>query len=79
MLSKKLEKIVNGLENRRGKKKLVTVLQDCSQEPVLFEIPTEQRFLNEAEFREWRKKLGSDVKLLIIQIWLNKQTRDVHE
>ena len=64
---------IEQLENQCGKNTLIVALCDCSQEPRLYEIPSEGcRKLNEAEFQEWRKKLRPDTELWVVEIWLNR-------
>jgi hypothetical protein len=72
-LSKKtIESKVSELENRCGKKKLVTVLHDCSIPGHLYEIPGQDSKMNEAEFQKWKSKLPANSELFIIGIYLNR-------
>jgi hypothetical protein len=50
----------------------VTVLRDTTQSPILYEIPSLSKKMNEAEYQAWRKTLGSNCKLVVVEIWLNR-------
>lgn len=61
---------VEELENRIVEKKIETVLYDSTLPDHQYQH--EGHRMDESEYQEWRKKLGPDVTLYIVEIWLNR-------
>lgn len=61
---------VEELENRIGEKKIDVVLHDLTLPDHQYEH--EGHRMDESEYQKWRKKLGPNVTLYIVEIYLNR-------
>jgi len=68
---------VEKLENRVGKKKIVVVLHDSTLPDHQYQH--EGHRMDESEYQKWRKKLGPNVTLYIVKIWLPRLEEGVSE